>query len=80
MFCLPFMAHTGSDMFLFGRLRNTMTTPLWFPNVCTNVSVCKLTRGRNERSDTLFAYSKEHARMGVVEMQVQSGNSQGHKH
>lgn len=57
-----------------------MTTPLRFPNVYINASVCKLTRGRNKRSNTLFAYSKEHARMGIVEMQVRSGNSRGHKH
>lgn len=38
--------------------------------------VCKLTKGGGwgggggEGSNTLFAYTKEHARMGVVKMQV----------
>lgn len=80
MFCFPFMVHTGSGYYFTGRLRNTMTMPLWFSNVCVNVSVCKLTRGRNEQRNMLSAYSKEHARMGIMKMQVQSGNSQGHKH
>lgn len=59
------MVHTGSDMLLYWKIKK-------HNDYATVVSkcVCKLTRGRNERSNAFFAYLKEHARMGAMKMQV----------
>lgn len=58
-----------------------MTVPLWFFKMCVFMGLrASLRGGRTNKSNTRFAYAREHARMGVSMMQVQSGNSRGHKH
>ena len=54
-----------------------MTTPLWFPDVCVNVSVQVYTGEERAIKRALFAFFsfflwKEHARMGITKMQVRS--------
>lgn len=68
------MVHTGSDMLLYWKIKKhndcaTVVSKMCV-HLCVYVRVCKLTRGKNEGSNTLFAYTKEHARMGVMKMQV----------
>lgn len=58
-----------------------MTVPLWFFKMCVFMGLrASLWGGRTNKSNTRFAYAREHARMGVSMMQVRSGNSRGHKH